>query len=174
MWIALPSLRSAVFTRSFPEIGFEPRGEKDNFDAECRDGVDGPNDTLVIKVRVALDVARPVGRPFGNLAAQERGEIGAINDLRANLDAANRSSIVLSRKAEELGQISAAARCEELIGKHRGMFTDRAAFEWDFDPSKLSTEQLEGLAHQWILQATGNDPVLADPVLAEATLVEMR
>jgi len=32
---------------------------------------------------------------------------------------------VLSRKAEELGQISAAARCEELIGKHLGMFTDR-------------------------------------------------
>ena len=32
---------------------------------------------------------------------------------------------ILSRKAEELGQISAAVRCEELIGKYRGMFIDR-------------------------------------------------
>ena len=32
---------------------------------------------------------------------------------------------ILSRKAENLGQISAAVRCEELIGKHRGMFIDR-------------------------------------------------
>jgi hypothetical protein len=34
---------------------------------------------------------------------------------------------VLSRKAEELGQISAAARFEELIGKHCGMFVDCTA-----------------------------------------------
>jgi len=32
---------------------------------------------------------------------------------------------ILSRKAEELGQISAAVRCEELIGEYRGMFVDR-------------------------------------------------
>jgi hypothetical protein len=32
---------------------------------------------------------------------------------------------ILSHKAEDLGQISAAVRCEELIGKHRGMFIDR-------------------------------------------------
>jgi hypothetical protein len=32
---------------------------------------------------------------------------------------------ILSRKAEHLGQISAAVRCEELIGKYRGMFVDR-------------------------------------------------
>jgi Terminase small subunit len=32
---------------------------------------------------------------------------------------------ILSRKAEDLGQISAAVRCEELIGKYRGMFIDR-------------------------------------------------
>ena len=32
---------------------------------------------------------------------------------------------ILSRKAEDLGQISAAVRCEELIGKHRGTFIDR-------------------------------------------------
>lgn len=60
---------------------------------------------------------------------------------------------VLSRKAEELGQISAAARCEELIGKHRGIFTDRTALELDFDPSKLTVEQLDVLADQFIRQA---------------------
>jgi hypothetical protein len=32
---------------------------------------------------------------------------------------------ILSHKAEALGQISAAVRCEELIGKCRGMFIDR-------------------------------------------------
>ena len=32
---------------------------------------------------------------------------------------------ILSRKAEDLGQISVAVRCEELIGKYRGMFIDR-------------------------------------------------
>ena len=31
----------------------------------------------------------------------------------------------LSHKAESLGQIFAAVRCEELIGKHLGMFNDR-------------------------------------------------
>jgi hypothetical protein len=45
---------------------------------------------------------------------------------------------VLSRKAEELGQISAAARCEELIGKHRGMFVDCTALLSDLDPDKLT------------------------------------
>jgi phage terminase small subunit len=33
---------------------------------------------------------------------------------------------VLGRKAEELKQISAAVRCEELIGKERGMFVERS------------------------------------------------
>jgi hypothetical protein len=32
---------------------------------------------------------------------------------------------ILSHKAEDLGQITAAVRCEELIGKHRAMFIDR-------------------------------------------------
>src|SRR5437773_6385082 len=36
---------------------------------------------------------------------------------------------VLSHKAEDLGQISVAVRCEELIGKHRGMFIDRQVAE---------------------------------------------
>jgi hypothetical protein len=33
---------------------------------------------------------------------------------------------VLGRKAEELEQISAAVKCEELIGKERGMFVERS------------------------------------------------
>jgi len=32
----------------------------------------------------------------------------------------------------------------------------------EMDFTKLSSEQLEALAHQWILQATGNDPALAE------------
>ena len=92
-----------------------------------------------------------------SLAAQSSAEEVAFDQKRV----LNRLD-VLSRKAEELGQISAAARCEDLIGKHRGMFTDRTALAWDFDPDKLTVEQLEALAHQWILQATGNDPALAE------------
>jgi hypothetical protein len=33
------------------------------------------------------------------------------------------------------------------------MFTDPTAFEWDFDPGKLSVEQLDVLADQFIRQA---------------------
>jgi hypothetical protein len=53
---------------------------------------------------------------------------------------------VLSRKAEELGQISAAVRCEELIGKYCGMF-DRShhELEWSGDLRELSDSQLEAL-----------------------------
>ena len=53
---------------------------------------------------------------------------------------------VLSRKAEELGQISAAVRCEELIGKARFMFAeDSEHFVWDGDLTKLSDERLDQL-----------------------------
>jgi hypothetical protein len=39
------------------------------------------------------------------------------------------------------------------------MFTDRTALEWDFDPSKLTVEQLDVLADQFIRQALNtNDP----------------
>jgi hypothetical protein len=51
---------------------------------------------------------------------------------------------VLSRKAEEHGEISVAVHCEELIGKACGMF-DRShhKFEWSGDLSDLSDSQLE-------------------------------
>jgi hypothetical protein len=45
--------------------------------------------------------------------------------LRSNQQRLLNRLDILSRKAEDLGQISAAVRCEELIGKHRGMFIDR-------------------------------------------------
>ena len=67
---------------------------------------------------------------------------------------------VLSRKAEELGQIAAAARCEELIGKHRGMFIDRTALLWDGDPSKLTSDQLDVICEAMIKKASGGDPAI--------------
>jgi hypothetical protein len=64
----------------------------------------------------------------------------------------------LSRKAEELGQISAAARCEELIGKARGMFVDRpGSFVWDGDLSKLSDEQVVQLQRVMEKRTYGED-----------------
>lgn len=53
----------------------------------------------------------------------------------------------LSRKAEEAGQFSAAARCEELIGRSRGMFTDKIDhnMKWDGDLTKLTQQQLDAL-----------------------------
>src|SRR5882672_908101 len=64
----------------------------------------------------------------------------------------------LSRKAEELGQISAAARCEELIGKASGMFVDRAgSFVWDGDLSELSDEQLMQLQRVLEKRVFGED-----------------
>lgn len=65
---------------------------------------------------------------------------------------------VLSRKAEDLGQISAAARCEELIGKHRGMFVDCTALLSDLDPDKLSPEILDKLAEHLIQKALAGKP----------------
>ena len=95
-----------------------------------------------------------------SLAAQSAAEEVAFDQKRV----LNRLD-VLSRKAEELGQISAAARCEELIGKQRGMFVDRTALQWDLDPRKMSEEQLDVIASYLLKSALGTD----DPqVMAEA------
>jgi len=49
-------------------------------------------------------------------------------------------------KIEECGQISAAVRCEELIGKQRGMFVDRRErVLWSGRIEDLSEIQLENL-----------------------------
>jgi hypothetical protein len=69
--------------------------------------------------------------------------------------------LLLSAEIEqekELGQISAAARCEELIGKHRGMFVDCAALLSDLDADKLSPEIFEKLAEHVIQKALAGRP----------------
>ena len=55
---------------------------------------------------------------------------------------------VLSREAEKAGQYSAAARCEELIGRARAMFLDRSqnTVRWDGDLRSLELDQLEKMA----------------------------
>jgi hypothetical protein len=64
---------------------------------------------------------------------------------------------VLSRRAEELGQISAAAKCEELIGRSRGMFVDRSVSTvWDGKVESLSAEQLANLIAE-LRKITGPD-----------------
>jgi hypothetical protein len=90
-----------------------------------------------------------------SLAAQSSAEEVAFDQKRV----LNRLD-VLSRKAEELGQIAAAARCEELIGKHRGMFVDRREHViWDGTLSSLSEAQLLRLEEQIIQLGCAGDPV---------------
>ncbi len=72
-----------------------------------------------------------------SLAAQSAAEEVAFDQKRV----LNRLD-VLSRKAEECGQISAAVRCEELIGKQRGMFVDRT-LSWSGRISEMTPEQLK-------------------------------
>jgi hypothetical protein len=56
----------------------------------------------------------------------------------------------LSHEAQQKGQYSASARCEELIGRALGLFIDRTdhSFQWDGDLTKLTDEQLERLIPQ--------------------------
>jgi len=54
---------------------------------------------------------------------------------------------VLSRKAEELKQISAAVRCEELIGKERGMFVERS-LRTVRSVGDMTVEELEALVSE--------------------------
>jgi hypothetical protein len=86
------------------------------------------------------------------LAAQSSAEEVAFDQKRV----LNRLD-VLSRKAEELGQISAAARCEELIGKQRGMFVDRSALLWETDPDKMTPDQLDVIADHLLSRAFGGN-----------------
>ncbi|HTR34918.1 MAG TPA: terminase small subunit [Bryobacteraceae bacterium] len=61
----------------------------------------------------------------------------------------------LSHEAQQRGHYSAAARCEELIGKEIGMFVfvDRTAFLWETDPEKLSDRQLQVLGDYLVKKA---------------------
>ena len=85
-----------------------------------------------------------------NLARRDKSTMEAFDKARV----LNRLD-TLGRAAEAARQFAAAIRCEELIGKEHGMFTDssRVAFEWDGDLAKLPPEirlkfmaQLEGMA----------------------------
>ncbi len=93
-----------------------------------------------------------------SLAAQSSAEEVAFDQKRV----LNRLD-VLSRKAEECGQISAAVRCEELIGKQRGMFVERRErFLWngrlaDLIPT-LNPEQLLEMENEMLEIAAGGDP----------------
>jgi hypothetical protein len=87
-----------------------------------------------------------------SLAAQSSAEEVAFDQKRV----LNRLD-VLSRKAEELGQISAAARCEELIGKQRGMFVDHSTLLWETDPDKMTPDQLDVIADHLLSRALGGN-----------------
>lgn len=66
----------------------------------------------------------------------------------------------LSYEAQQTGHYSAAARCEELIGKEIGMFVDRSALLWEIDPNKLTLRQLDVIAEHLIQRVVGDDPAV--------------
>ena len=91
------------------------------------------------------------------MAAQSSAEEVAFDQKRA----LNRLD-VLCRTAEELDQISAAAGCEELIGKHRGMFADCTGLLSDLAAGKLTPEMTDKLADQMLKKALGENAPIAE------------
>jgi len=77
----------------------------------------------------------------------------------------------LSHEAQQKGHYSAAARCEELIGKAIGMFDDRSdlLIPWDGDLAKLNDRQLEGLADYFLKKMLGTD----DPKVLESARLQI-
>ena len=71
----------------------------------------------------------------------------------------------LSNEAQQTGHYSAAARCEELIGKEIGMFVDRSALLWDIDPDKMTPEMLDKITEHLIQKALAGKP---EAMVAEA------
>lgn len=61
-----------------------------------------------------------------------------------------------------MSQISAAARCEELVGKHRSMFFDCTALLSDLDPNRIPPELLDKIANRMIEQALGSQAAVAE------------
>jgi len=76
----------------------------------------------------------------------------------------------LSHEAQQKGYYSAAARCEELIGKEIGMFVDRTAFLWDIDPSQWSDAQVEIIAEALLKKAAAGDPAKAEALRRQAQI----
>jgi hypothetical protein len=97
-------------------------------------------------------------------AAQSTAEQVSFDQVRVlnRLDA-------LSRAAEKAGQYSAAARCEELIGRTRGIFLNRSEniVRWDGDLNSLDDAQLETMASFFEAIAAGARPLpqIAAPVI---------
>ena len=69
----------------------------------------------------------------------------------------------LSHEAQKMGHYSAAARCEELIGKEIGMLTNRSIL--DIEPSQLSPEILDALLDHVLKKVAG--PAVTPEMLAE-------
>jgi len=78
----------------------------------------------------------------------------------------------LSHEAQQRGHYSAAARCEELIGKEIGMFVfvDRTAFLWETDPEKLSDRQLQVLG-DYLVKKAEEEEIKAKRQIEAGTLV---
>lgn len=71
---------------------------------------------------------------------------------------------VLSRKAEAAEQYSAAAKCEELLGKHVGMWVERSVQTvWNGDVSSLTSDQLARLTNTFEQIAAEQKESLQDP-----------
>jgi hypothetical protein len=101
-----------------------------------------------------------------SLAAQSSAEAVILNRERV----LNRLS-QLSHEAQQKGQYSAAARCEELIGKAIGMFDDRSdlLIPWDGDLAKLNDRQLEGYEEYLVRRLLGTD----DPKVLESAQAQI-
>jgi hypothetical protein len=64
----------------------------------------------------------------------------------------------LSHEAQQTGHYSAAARCEELIGKEIGMFVDRSTLLWETDPDRMTPDQLDCIAERLLQKALAGQP----------------
>ena len=104
-----------------------------------------------------------------SLAAQSTAEEIAFDQKRVlnRLDA-------LSKKAEEMGQFGVAVRAEELIGKHRGMFVDRQALQWNGDLSKVTDEQLVEVLQQLEQRVEAERKQLAAADIGGAVVIEVQ
>ena len=91
------SQRLDCFRYRFAEIGFDAAREKDDFNVEGRNAVDGLGDIPEFEVRIALDVHRPIGWTFENLQAEDFGEVRAIDHLSAYLQATFRTITLRTR-----------------------------------------------------------------------------
>jgi len=82
---------------------------------------------------------------------------------------------VLSRKAEEMNQIGAAVRAEELIGKHRGMFIDRSdlTFQFGGDLAKLTDEQLDDVLQHLEKRLAGAEAPMQLPAAANGQTIDV-